>query len=106
MPIRTLAVLVPCRDEALTIAKVVADFRRELPDATIWVCDNCSSDDTAAQARAAGARVFSEMRPGKGNAVRALFTVANADAMLLVDGDDTYDAESAKRMLATRNDFR
>jgi glycosyltransferase involved in cell wall biosynthesis len=102
----SVAVLIPCRDEALTIGKVVADFRRALPEATIWVCDNCSLDGTADSARAAGASVLSELRPGKGNAVRALFTVANADMLLLVDGDDTYDAASASRMLAVLVDQR
>jgi len=94
-----LAILIPCRNEASTIGKVIADFRRALPDAAIWVCDNGSHDDTAARAHAAGAQVLSEPRAGKGNAVRALFTVADADALLLVDGDDTYDAGSAQAML-------
>jgi glycosyltransferase involved in cell wall biosynthesis len=97
----TIAVLIPCRDEALTIAKVVADFRRALPEAAIWVCDNASRDDTAQKARTAGARVVTEMRPGKGNAVRALLGLADADAVLLVDGDDTYDAGAARRLVAT-----
>jgi Glycosyl transferase family 2 len=95
----TIAVLIPCRDEALTIGKVVAEFRRALPQAAIWVCDNRSRDDTATRAREAGARVISESRPGKGHAVRALFTVADADQLILVDGDDTYDAGSARGML-------
>lgn len=102
----SVAVLIPCRDEALTIGKVVADFRHALPEATIWVCDNGSRDGTADSARAAGASVLFELRPGKGNAVRALFTVANADMLLLVDGDDTYDAASASRMLAVLVDQR
>jgi glycosyltransferase involved in cell wall biosynthesis len=100
----SVAVLIPCRDEELTIGKVVADFRHALPEATIWVCDNGSRDDTAARARAAGARVLAELRPGKGNAVRALFTVASADVLLLVDGDDTYDAASAPEMIAVLDD--
>lgn len=99
-PFRSIAVLVPCRDEAATIGKVVADFRRELPHATIWVCDNNSRDDTASRAREAGASVLTELRPGKGNAVRSLFAVADADVLLLVDGDDTYDAGSARQILA------
>ncbi len=100
----SIAVLVPCRDEAPTIAGVVAGFRSALPGAEIWVCDNASRDDTARIAREAGARVVVEPRPGKGNAVRTLFVVADADLLLLVDGDDTYDAASASRMLATLRD--
>lgn len=100
----TIAVLIPCRDEALTIGKVVADFRRALPHAAIWVCDNRSTDDTAARARAAGARVIAESRPGKGHAVRTLFTVADADQLILVDGDDTYDATAVPRLLKAMAD--
>jgi glycosyltransferase involved in cell wall biosynthesis len=100
----TIAVLIPCRDEALTIGKVVAEFRRALPQAAIWVCDNRSRDDTAARAREAGARVISESRPGKGHAVRALFTLADADQLILVDGDDTYDAGSARGLLKALTD--
>ena len=99
-----IAVLIPCRDEATSIAKVVAAFRRELPQAAVWVCDNASRDDTAARARAAGARVLTETRTGKGHAVRALFSAADADVLLLVDGDDTYDAGSAKAMIRTLQD--
>ena len=94
-----IAVLIPCRNEALTVANVVASFRRELPDADIWVCDNRSIDSTAAVAGQAGARVVTEERPGKGHAVRRLFTVADADLYVLVDGDDTYDARSVQAMI-------
>jgi glycosyltransferase involved in cell wall biosynthesis len=94
-----IAVIVPCKNEALTIAKVITDFRRELPAAEIWVCDNRSTDNTAASASAAGAHVIGEDRPGKGHAVRRLFAAANADIYVLVDGDDTYDPTSVHRMV-------
>jgi len=100
-PFHSVAVLIPCRNEAQTIGKVIADFRAALPQARLWVCDNGSNDDTASVARLAGANVVVEARPGKGNAVRALFSVVEADALVLVDGDDTYDAASAQRMLDT-----
>ncbi len=96
-----VAVLIPCKDEALTIANVVAAFRDVLPMATIWVCDNCSTDNTAVEARRAGASVVSEPRPGKGNAVRRLFSVTGADVYLLVDGDGTYDVGSATTLVET-----
>jgi glycosyltransferase involved in cell wall biosynthesis len=98
---RAIAILIPCKDEATSIAKVVGDFRRELPQADVWVCDNASRDDTAARARDAGARVVTEMRAGKGHAVRTLFSAADAEVLLLVDGDDTYDAGSARAMIRT-----
>jgi glycosyltransferase involved in cell wall biosynthesis len=100
----SIAVLIPCRNEAITIARVVADFRSALPDAAIWVCDNASTDDTAAKARAAGAGVVVERRPGKGNAVRRLFDVADADTYLMVDGDGTYAAASAPALVALLHD--
>lgn len=90
-----IAVLIPCYNEAVTIAKVVDDFRRELPEATIYVYDNNSSDDTAEIARAHGAEVRFEPRQGKGNAVRQMFRDIEADCYLMVDGDDTYPAEAA-----------
>ena len=90
-----IAVLIPCYNEAVTIAKVVDDFRRELPEATIYVYDNNSSDDTADIARAHGAVVRFEPRQGKGNVVRQMFRDIEADCYLMVDGDDTYPAEAA-----------
>jgi glycosyltransferase involved in cell wall biosynthesis len=90
-----VAVLVPCYNEAVTIAKVVADFRRALPHAQICVFDNNSRDDTAAIARGAGAHVQHVGLQGKGNVVRRLFADVEADVYLMVDGDDTYDAASA-----------
>lgn len=92
------AVLIPCYNEAMTIEKVVADFRRELPDATIYVYDNNSTDSTAEIARRAGAIVKREYRQGKGNVVRSMLRDIDADCYLMVDGDDTYPAESAREM--------
>jgi glycosyltransferase involved in cell wall biosynthesis len=94
-----VAVLVPCYNEAAAIAKVVADFKAALPDATIYVFDNNSTDDTAAIARAAGAVVRKEMRQGKGFVVRRMFSDIEADIYVLVDGDATYDAPSAPKMI-------
>jgi glycosyltransferase involved in cell wall biosynthesis len=94
-----IAVLIPCHDEALNIKKVVEDFRRVLPTAEIFVYDNNSRDDTLAIARNTGARVRSESLQGKGNVVRRMFADIEADIYLLVDGDDTYDAASAPRLL-------
>jgi glycosyltransferase involved in cell wall biosynthesis len=96
--IRT-AVLIPCFNEEVAIPAVVAGFRAALPDAVIYVYDNRSTDRTAAAARAAGAVVRSETLPGKGNVVRRMFADVEADAYILVDGDDTYDSTSAPEML-------
>lgn len=96
----TVAVVIPCRNEAATIAKVVADFRRMLPDALIVVVDNASTDDTAVRAGAAGATVLRESRPGKGFAVvRGFRMTRDADYVVLVDGDDTYPAEAVLELL-------
>ncbi len=94
-----VAVLVPCYNEAVTIAKVVDDFRRVLPRATVYVYDNNSSDGTADIARAHGAVVRHESRQGKGNVVRSMFREIEADYYLMVDGDDTYPAEAAPDLL-------
>jgi glycosyltransferase involved in cell wall biosynthesis len=94
-----VAVIIPCLDEALTIGAVVEDFRRELPDAQVVVVDNGSSDDTVSIARARGAVVLRENRRGKGYAVRKAFRQVDADAYLLVDGDGTYAASDAHRLL-------
>ncbi len=96
----SVAVLVPCHNEALTIASVVADFRRALPDAVVYVYDNRSTDGTSAVAEAAGAVVRRENWPGKGNVVRRMFGDIDADVYLLVDGDGTYDASAAQAMIA------
>lgn len=94
-----IAVLVPCYNEAVTIAKVVDDFRRELPQATVYVYDNNSSDGTGAIAAEHGAVVVKEQRQGKGNVVRQMFRQIDADYYIMVDGDDTYPAESALDLL-------
>jgi glycosyltransferase involved in cell wall biosynthesis len=90
-----IAVLVPCFNEEAAIAKVVQDFRRALPDATVYVYDNMSRDRTSDVASAAGAVVRRELRRGKGNVVRRMFADVEADIYVLVDGDDTYDASAA-----------
>src|SRR6266702_5489429 len=94
----TIAVLIPCLNEAAAIGSVVAGFRANLPDATIFVYDNGSTDDTVERARRAGAVTRSEPLRGKGNVVRRMFADIEADVYVLVDGDDTYDA-AASRML-------
>ena len=94
-----VAVLVPCLNEEAAVASVVASFRKVLPSAEIYVYDNNSRDRTAAVARAAGAEVRSERRQGKGHVVRRMFADIDADVYVLVDGDATYDAPSAPRMI-------
>jgi len=94
-----VAVLVPCFNEEVAVATVVADFRKALPGAAIYVYDNNSKDRTVEVARAAGAEVRSERRQGKGNVVRRMFADIDADIYVLVDGDATYDAPSAPRMI-------
>lgn len=95
-----IAVLIPCYNEGMAIRKVVEDFKKELPEADIYVYDNNSSDNTVAEATAGGAIVRHEYRQGKGNVVRKMFTEIEADIYVLVDGDDTYPAESVKEMIA------
>ncbi len=89
----------PCFNEEAAVATVVADFRKALPSAEIFVYDNNSTDRTIAVARAAGAQVRSERRQGKGHVVRRMFADIDADVYVLVDGDATYDAASAPRMI-------
>lgn len=96
-----IAVLVPCHNEALTVAEVVRGFQAALPEATIYVYDNNSTDGTADVARAAGAEVRFESRPGKGSVVRRMFVDVEADWYIMVDGDATYDASAAPRLLET-----
>ena len=96
----SVAVLIPCYNEAVTIAKVVDDFKRELPEATIYVYDNNSKDDTAKIAAEHGAIVRREPRQGKGNVVRSMFRDVDAGYYIMVDGDDTYPAEAARELLA------
>jgi hypothetical protein len=97
---RRIAVLVPCYNEEAAIARVVADFRANLPDAVIYVYDNNSTDRTVEIARAAGAVVRTETRQGKGYVVRRMFSDVDADVYVLVDGDATYDAPSARLLVA------
>jgi len=94
-----VAVLIPCFNEEAAVAAVVADFRKALPSAEIFVYDNNSSDRTVAVAREAGAQVRSERRQGKGHVVRRMFADVDADIYVLVDGDATYDAASAPHMI-------
>jgi glycosyltransferase involved in cell wall biosynthesis len=94
-----IAVIVPCYNEATTIAKVVSDFRQSLPDAEIYVFDNNSTDRTAEIALAAGAHVRAVPLQGKGNVIRRMFSDVDADAYVMVDGDDTYDAFVAPRLV-------
>jgi hypothetical protein len=94
-----VAVLIPCRNEATAIGKVVSDFQRVLPDAIVYVYDNNSTDHTMMEARAAGAVVRRETLQGKGHVVRRMFADVDADIYILVDGDDTYDASAAPGML-------
>jgi glycosyltransferase involved in cell wall biosynthesis len=94
-----LAVLIPCRNEVVAIAKVVADFRAALPEAAVYVYDNNSADGTEAAARAAGAVLRRETLQGKGHVVRRMFADVEADIYVLVDGDDTYDAAAAPAMV-------
>jgi glycosyltransferase involved in cell wall biosynthesis len=94
-----IAVLVPCYNEETSIGKVVADFRSALPGASIYVYDNNSTDRTADAAAQAGAIVRREQRQGKGRVVRRMFTDVDADIYVLVDGDATYDAPSARGMI-------
>ena len=93
-----IAVLIPCYNESQTISKVVRDYRQELPEAEIFVYDNNSSDGTDKIARAAGAIVRYETRQGKGNVIRTMFRDIDADCYLMIDGDDTYPADSAREM--------
>lgn len=94
-----IAVLIPCYNEAQTITKVVTDFRRVLPQATVYVYDNNSTDETAALAARAGAVVRREYLQGKGNVLRRMFREIDAEVYILVDGDDTYPADAAPEMV-------
>ncbi len=101
-----IAVLLPCYNEGLSIAKVVLDFRRTLPGARIFVYDNNSTDNTSEQAARAGATVVPSRRQGKGNVVRQMFADIDADIYLMADGDGTYDAFAALDLINTLIDDR
>lgn len=94
-----IAVLIPCYNEELTVEKVIKDFRRELPEAQIYVYDNNSKDKTAQIARENGAIVKHEYKQGKGNVVRSMFSDIDADLYIMVDGDDTYPAEAVHTLI-------
>jgi glycosyltransferase involved in cell wall biosynthesis len=99
-PSSRVAVVIPCHDEEVAVGKVVADFRRELPQARIVVVDNASRDATRERALQAGAEVLSETRKGKGFALlRGFSSVPEADLVVMVDGDDTYPAEEVRTLL-------
>jgi glycosyltransferase involved in cell wall biosynthesis len=100
---QTVAVLIPCYNEELTIEAVIRQFREVLPDCRIYVCDNNSTDRTIERARAAGAIVRNERLQGKGNVIRRMFADIEADLYVMVDGDATYDAAAAPRMVALLN---
>ena len=93
-----IAVLIPCFNEAQTISKVVAEFKKVLPEAVVYVYDNNSTDNTTELAKAAGAVVRREYRQGKGNVIRRMFRDINAECYIMADGDDTYPAEFAREM--------
>lgn len=95
-----IAILLPCYNEALTVAAIVRDFNACLPDAPVYVFDNNSTDDTVAVARAAGAVVRTVAQQGKGNVIRRMFADIDADVYIMVDGDDTYDASVAPQLAA------
>ncbi len=94
-----IAVLIPCYNEALTIEKVVTDWKTALPEATIYVYNNNSKDETAAIAEKAGAIVRNEYKQGKGNVIRRMFREIDAECYVMVDGDDTYPADCAREMV-------
>lgn len=96
---KSVAVLIPCFNEEATVATVVGDFRKALPDAEIYVYDNNSTDNTAATASDAGAIVRGELQQGKGHVVRRMFADVDADIYIMVDGDGTYDATAARMMV-------
>ncbi|MDT2044805.1 glycosyl transferase [Priestia aryabhattai] len=94
-----IAVLIPCYNEEVTIGKVIDDFKKELPEADIYVYDNNSKDKTSEIALAHGAIVKKELKQGKGNVVRSMFQDIDADCYVMVDGDDTYPAEFVHQLI-------
>lgn len=94
-----IAILIPCFNESSTIEKVISDFKKQIPDAVVYVYDNNSTDGTDIISANAGAEVIYEYRQGKGNVIRSMFFDIDADCYLMIDGDDTYPAESAKEMV-------
>ena len=98
---KSLTIGIPCYNESITVGKVIDDFRGVFPGARILVIDNASTDNTSEIARAHGAEVVSEPRKGKGYAVQRLFMLTDSDYLIMVDGDDTYPAEEALKLIAT-----
>ena len=98
-PMDKIAVLIPCYNESLTVQKVVRDWKAALPEAVVYVYDNNSTDGTAELAREAGAVVRHEYRQGKGNVVRRMFQEIDAEVYVMTDGDDTYPAEAAPKLV-------
>lgn len=96
---KSIAVLVPCMNEELTIEQVIKDFQKSLPGSSIYVYDNNSTDNTSEVARKAGAIVREEKRAGKGNVIRRMFSEIEADIYVMIDGDDTYDAKNARKIV-------
>ena len=96
---RTIAILIPCFNEELTISSVVTDFKKVLPQAKIYVCDNASTDNTSNLAEKSGAIVFHEKIRGKGNVIRRMFSDIEADIYIMVDGDNTYEARKCEEMV-------
>lgn len=101
-----IAILIPCYNESLTIKKVINDFKRELPEADIYVYDNNSTDNTYEIALSEGAIVKKEPRQGKGNVIRQMFFDIEADYYLMVDGDDTYPVENSKELISALREGR
>ena len=101
-----IAILIPCYNEEQTVAKVVSDFRRALPDAAIYVYNNNSTDKTAEEALKAGAIVRNEYQQGKGEVIRRMFREVEAECYLMVDGDDTYEASDAPKLCSEVLDRR
>ena len=99
-PSPTIAIAIPCYQEEKTIAQVVTDFKTQLPAAVVYVFDNNCTDRTAEFARAAGATVIREKKQGKGHVVTTLFEIVEADIIIMIDGDGTYDASAVHRLLA------
>ena len=99
-PSPTIAIAIPCYQEEKTIAQVVTDFKTQLPAAVVYVFDNNCTDRTAEFARAAGATVIWEKKQGKGHVVTTLFEIVEADIIIMIDGDGTYDASAVHRLLA------
>ncbi len=98
--VKNIAVIIPCYNEEITIGKVITDFHGIIPDASIYVFDNNSTDRTAEIARSLGAEVIREKRQGKGFTVQSMFSKVNADIYVMVDGDDTYDLSKVNAMIS------